>query len=95
MSESVSTYAHLATANDTYSLGSATGGAILEAVIINTAVASAVVTVYNGTSTSGAVVGVIDASTAPRTIRYDCLRLSQGLFVKLTAGNADVTVVAR
>lgn len=87
-------YGHLATANDTFSLGTSASGAYLYRVNVNTKAASAVVTVYNGTSTSGATVAVIDAATAPISIPFDCLRLPAGCFVKLTGGNADVTVIA-
>lgn len=94
MSDYAAQYGHLATANDTFSLGNSTAGAYLYAVNVNTKAASAVVTVYNGTSTSDPVVAVIDAATAAIDHDFHCLRLPKGCFVKLTAGNADVTVIA-
>lgn len=83
-------FGYLATANDTYSLGA---NARLISINVGTAAASAVVTVYNGTSTSDPVVDTIDAS-AVKDLDFHSVRLSGGLFVKLTGGNAKVTVIA-
>ncbi len=83
--------AHLATANDSVAFGA---NSRLYRINVNTKAASAVVTVYNGTSTSDPVVAVIDAATASIPLNYGGARFPAGLFVKLTGGNADVTVVA-
>ncbi len=91
--QSAAQYGHLASANDTFSIGNATSGAFLFGITVNTKLASAVVTVYNGTSTSDPVVAVIDAATTPLSLDFHCLRLPKGLFVKLTGANADVTVL--
>lgn len=80
----------LATANDTATYGAQ---AQLFAINVSTAAASAVVTVYNGVDTSGAVFDTIDASSKG-TSHYYGARFPKGLFVKLTAGNAKVSVVA-
>ncbi len=85
---------HLATANDTCQFGGTGSRARLKAVVVNKAVATAVVTLYNGTSTSGDVVAVIDAGTAPVSLAYWNLPFPNGIFAKLTTANADVTVVA-
>lgn len=81
---------YLATANDTATFGA---GALLYSVVVSTAAASAVVTIYNGSSTAGQVLGTIDAS-ALGNYQYWDMRFPAGLFVKLTGGNAKVTVVA-
>jgi hypothetical protein len=87
---------YLATANDTYTAGGAGNPADLLAIVVGTAAASAVVTVYNGSSTSGAVMATIDAS-AINFFEFgdDGMHCPAGLFVKLTGGNAKVTVVAQ
>ena len=87
----MATFAHLATANDTASWGA---NAVLHRIVIGTKAASAVVTVYNGTSTSDPVAATIDAATAAISLNFGGARFPAGLFVKLTGGNADVTVVA-
>lgn len=81
---------YLATANDTCSWPAQ---AHLYNIIVGTAAASAVVTVYNGTSTSDPVYATIDASSKGEAEFYGG-RFPAGLFVKLTAGNAKVSVVA-
>jgi len=80
----------LATANDTFALGKE---AHLDKINVSTAAASAVVTVYNGSSTSDPVVDTIDASSKS-TSHYAGCRFPNGLFVKLTGGNAKVSVIA-
>lgn len=94
------TAAYLATANDTYSstpTGTTTGTpADLLRIIVGTAAASSVVTVYNGTSTSGEVKATIDAATINFfDFGEEGIHCPAGLFVKLTAGNAKVTVVSQ
>lgn len=83
-------HGYLQTANDTFALGA---HARLWAIVVGTAAASAVVTVYNGTSTSDPVMATIDAAAA-KDVYFLGVRCPAGLFVKLTAGNAKVTVVA-
>jgi hypothetical protein len=83
----------LATANDTFALGDAKSEAHLLRINVSTAAASAVVTVYHGTSTSGTVMDTIDASSKG-TSHYDHARFPNGLFVKLTGGNAKCSVIA-
>lgn len=81
---------HLASINDTATFGK---NAQLWGITINTGAASAVVTVYNGTATTDPVVATV-VGTAAFTANYWGARFPNGLFVKLTGGAADVTVVA-
>lgn len=81
---------YMATANDTVSWPA---GARLHGITVGTAAASAVVTVYDGTSTAGQVLALIDAAAVKDLCFYGA-RFPAGLFVKLTAGNAKVTVTA-
>lgn len=81
---------YLATANDECSWSA---DARLWSVSVGTLAASAVVTVYNGTSTSGEVKAIIDAGAA-KDISFYGARFPAGLYVKLTGGNAKVSVVA-
>ncbi len=67
--------------------------ACLERIVVGTAAASAVVTVYNGTSASGEVKAVITAA-AIGNFAFLGARFPRGLFVALSAGNAKVTVSA-
>lgn len=70
----------------------ANGGAILHSIVINKPVATAVVTVYNGTSTTGTKIATIDASqTAVGTLTYDAL-CQAGIYVVMTVAAADITV---
>lgn len=87
------TVGYLATANDTFTLGGPGAGANLYSINVDTAAASAVVTVYRGTSTGGVVVATIDAASKSTSHFYGAF-FGTGLFVKLTAGNAKVSVVA-
>lgn len=82
---------HLATANDTATYGK---DSRLWSIVVGTKATSAVVTVYDGISTSGVVRATIDAATGPITHHFYGARFGSGLFVKLTGGNADCTVVA-
>lgn len=81
-------YAYLDAADETVT---ATRGVRLKRVIVGTGAASAVVTVYNGTTTGGDVVAVINAA-AIDNVDFAGLHL-ENMHVKLTAGNAKVTVV--
>lgn len=80
----------LATANDTALAGK---DSQLWSINVSTAAASAVITVYNGTSTAGTVIDTIDASSKG-TSHYYGARFGLGLFVKLTGGNAKASVIA-
>lgn len=74
-----------------------TGGpgsnAVLHTVNINTRVASAVLTIYDGASTTGTKVATIDcASTgAAGTLLYDVI-CKNGVYVVMTGAAADVTI---
>lgn len=80
---------HFAAAND--ATPALPPNTLLFDINVGTGAASAVITIYNGTSTSGAVIGIIDAS-ARGTYNYGGIRCPAGLFVKLTGGNADATL---
>ncbi len=82
----------LDTINDTLSVGASGSGAYLHRVDVGTGVATAVVTVYEGSSTSGTVIATIDAATKSNH-NYGGIYLSGGMFVKLTTAAASVTVV--
>lgn len=66
------------------------GGGILHTLTVNKGATSATVTLYDGTSTSGAVIAVIDASV-PQTLTYDAV-LHAGLYAAIS-GSIDVTAV--
>lgn len=67
-----------------------TGGGILHTLNVNKGAASATATLYDGTSTGGAVIAVIDASVA-QTFTYDAI-LRSGLYIGIS-GSIDVTAV--
>lgn len=72
---------------------SAPVNARLVAVVVGDGAASAVVTAYNNTSAVAAdTIGTVDAA-ADRDVPFYGIRCPKGLYVKLTAGNAKVTVV--
>lgn len=81
---------YLATANDEAVWGE---DAQLLSITVGTAAASAVITVYDGTSTSGEVRALIDGNVVDSHPFYGS-RFGRGLFVKLTGGNAKVSVTA-
>ena len=84
--------AHLSTAGSHVGpFGDKGSGANLHSVIVGTGAASAVVTVYSGQDNTGSVVSTIDA-TAFRYADFKGSWLSQGLYVTLAGGNADVSV---
>ncbi len=67
-------------------------GLILHSVVLNKVTASAVVKLYNGTSTTGTLIGTIDASqSAIGTLTYDIL-CKNGLYAVMTGANADITI---
>jgi len=78
---------HLTTSGQT---GTAGANTMLGTVNCNTAAASAVLTIYNGTSASGTVVAVIDCSRVGS--HWYGVRLPAGLYYALSGGNADVTL---
>ena len=82
-------YAHIAAAGN-LSVAPDNGGAVLGAVNINTGAANATFTIYDGTSASGTVVAVLDAST--KTCHFFGVNCPNGIFCVLAVGNADVTV---
>lgn len=85
------TYLYIAAAGDVKTAG-AGGGAILHNVVVNKAAASAVLTIYDGTSTTGTKVATIDASVAATgTLNYDIL-CPKGVYAVMTGGNADMTL---
>lgn len=67
--------------------------AALGSVIVNTGAASATLTVYNNTASSGDIVAIIDCSNTATGVQrqYDVL-CPQGITVVMAGGNADVTV---
>lgn len=66
------------------------GHAFLGTVNVNTGAASATFSIYDGTSASGTLIAVIDASS--KSSHYYGVRCPNGIFCVLAAGNADVTV---
>ena len=78
----------------TFLVGSATEGACLKAIVVNKFTASGVCTVYDGQDATGTVIATIDCSTiaAQGTYEYDCY-LPTGLYVAVTGGAAEVTVI--
>lgn len=68
---------------------------VLWTVNVNTGAASAVLTVYDGPtvanpSTTGSVVAMIDASS--KSSQVFGVQVTNGLYLVMTGGNADVTV---
>lgn len=77
----------------TVAIGGLNSGTRVWDVIVGTAAASAVVTLYDGQDNTGVVKAVIDASAAKSV----CLRgalFKNGCAVVQTGGSAKVTVVA-
>jgi hypothetical protein len=66
------------------------GSAVLWTVNVNTGIASGVLKIYNGTSLSGTLIAVIDA-TSKSSHCYGIL-CNQGIFIDLSGGAADCTV---
>lgn len=83
------TYTHFSAAG-AKTIAGANGGATLGVVNVNKGVASAVLTIYDGTSTSGTVVAVIDAS-ATGSYLYGA-RCNNGIHAVLATADADVTI---
>lgn len=75
------------------------GAGFLHALVINTPVASAVITVYDSTSASGTKICTITLpatllSSGPISVRYD-VAFSNGLEIVISGGAADVTLSFR
>lgn len=71
-----------------------TGAGVLHSITINTAGASSnLVTVYDGTSTAGAVIAIINSTIAQAPIRMYDTKFSVGLYIAIATGTApDITV---
>lgn len=61
-------------------------------VIVNTAAASAILTLYNNTAGSGDVIAVIDCAAATGNPRDYHITCPNGLTAVLSGGTADVTI---
>jgi hypothetical protein len=81
---------HLGTANDDLTI--APEGE-LRGIYIGTLLATAVVTVYEGTTTSGRVLMTIDAGARDQFVFNPPVRAtSKSIYIKLTTANAKVTI---
>lgn len=84
-------YTHIAANTAGVQVGPA-GTIKLHAIAVNTKGATAnLLTVYDGTSTAGTVVAIIDTTAQPVTLTFDTV-LNTGMFIVLAAGTAaDLT----
>ena len=81
---------HLGTANDDFTLSP---GTKLFGIWVGTPLATAVVTVYDGTSTAGPVLMTIDAATKSEIVFDGGARGgANSTYIKLTVANAKVTI---
>lgn len=71
-----------------------TGEGALYSITFNKPVATSVVTIYDGLTTGGTVIGTITipASPMPVTLRYDTY-FSTGLFVVVATADQDLTII--
>lgn len=69
----------------------APGAAHLQKVNVCTGTASSVVTIYDGQASTATVVATIDAS-AKGSYDFGGIRLPNGLFVRMSGANSDVTI---
>ena len=71
-----------------------TGEGCLYLITLNKPVATGVITLYDGTSTGGKVIGTITvpASPQPVTFYYDCF-FATGLFIVVATAAQDLTIV--
>lgn len=76
----------------TTQIGSAGSGAYLHEILVGTAAASAVITVYDGAAATGAVRAVIDASAVGR-YPFHGAWFKDGAYVVTSGGNAKVTII--
>lgn len=72
-----------------------TGEGVLFTLTLNTPVATGVITLYDGTSTSGTVLGTITVPTSPMpvSLTYN-LFFNVGLFVVVATAAQNLTIVA-
>jgi hypothetical protein len=70
-----------------------TGRGVLHAIAFNKPIATSVLTVYDGTSTSGTKIATITIPASPNTptLLYD-VAFSTGLFVVMATADMDVTI---
>jgi hypothetical protein len=70
-----------------------TGTGVLYSLTFNKPVATSVVTLYDGTSTGGTVIGTITipANPQPSTIFYN-VEFTTGLFVVVATAASDITI---
>lgn len=81
---------HLGTANDDFTIGA---GTKLHGIYVGTALATAVVTVYDGTATTDPVLMTIDAATKSEIVFPGGARgTGRSTYIKLTTANAKVTI---
>lgn len=90
------TYDYKNQAGTTSGLSIKTGAGLLHTLTINTPIASTVITVYDGTSTSGTKIATITLPAAllqmgPLSATYDVI-FNVGLFIVVATGAADITV---
>lgn len=83
-----SKYFHISAVN-TGTIKSAPGS--LFSVVINTKIASGVLTLYDNVNPTGTVIAVVDCSGGTNGLRYD-LDFATGLSYALAGGNADITI---
>jgi hypothetical protein len=80
---------HLGTANDDFTIPH---GGQLHGIYVTTPLATAVVTVYDGTTTSDPVLMVIDAASKSEITFPVGARGNRQTYIKLTTANAKVTI---
>lgn len=73
-----------------------TGEGVLYSITFNKPVATGVVTLYDGTSTGGAVIATITIPSSPQpvTLIYDVF-FATGLFVSVATAAQDLTITYR
>jgi hypothetical protein len=87
-------FLNLSAAGDGIVTGGAGSGAVFHSVVINAPGNLGVVTVYNGTSTTGSKIATISTSTSgtQATLLFDIL-CPKGVYAVMT-GSGDVTITA-
>jgi len=70
------------------------GGGVLYKLVFNKPVATGVITLYDGTSTGGKVIGIITipASPMPISLEYNAY-FATGLFIVVATAAQDLTVI--
>jgi hypothetical protein len=71
--------------------GGAGGAAILHTVNVTSVAGSAVLSIYNGTSSNGTLISTIDAATRASTMFFN-IRCEKGVYAVLSGGNAFATI---